>query len=220
MTFEQDQPDWRSADHIDLAVPARSVEQQDRAWSADRPGRAIPLRWCLVAAGSAAVCTLAAGALYVQRTRTVVSTRVVSSPGQATANLTGCPVGASCSWSQLSDGGPLFHAVQHLLPAAAVIQAESVYDNGTAREYLVRLVAETPDGVQLTVTATRDPSGHPTPGWQSAIPARGPADIALVVPGDRAGTAIAVSATVPIGVQVPAAALRQLAADPSLQLAP
>ena len=163
---------------------------------------------------------MAAGLLYVQQSRTIVSTRVVSSPGQATANLTGCPVGAACSWSQLPDGGPLFHAVQHLLPSVAVVQAESVYDNGTAREYLVRLVAGTPDGIQLTVTATRDPAGRAVPGWRSALPGQGPADIALVVPGRRPGTAVAVTATVPAGVPVPAAALRQLAADPSLQLAP
>jgi hypothetical protein len=214
MTPEQNwlsEPGWQSVDHIDLAGPARSAE---------RPGRSVPLRWCLVAAGVAATGALAAGLLYAEQSRTIVSTRVVSSPGQATANLTGCPVGAACSWSELPDGGPLLHAVQHLLPTVTVVRAESVYDNGTAREYLVRLVAETPDGIQLTVTATRDRAGHTVPGWRSALPARGPVDIALVVPGRRAGTAVAVTATVPVGVQVPATALRQLATDPSLQLAP
>jgi hypothetical protein len=210
MTPEGD-PDWRSVDHIDLAVPDRSTP---------RPQRSIPLRWGLAAVGLAAVGALAAGLLYVRQGRTVVSTRVVSSPGQATANLTGCPVGAACSWSQLPDGGSLFHAVQHALPTVAVVQAESVYDNGTAREYLVRLVAGTPDGIQLTVTATRDPAGRVVPDWRSALPGHGPADIALVVPGHRPGTAVAVTATVPAGVPVPAAALLQLATDPSLQLAP
>lgn len=203
--------DWQSADHIDLATPAAFRQ---------RPTRSLPLGWCLTAAGLAAVATLAAGALFVERSRTIVSTRVVSSPGQATANLTGCPVGANCTWSQLPDGGPLFHAVRHLLPTAALVQAQSVYDTGTAREYLVWLVAETPDGIQLTVTATRDPGDRILPAWQSALPATGPADIVLVVPGHRAGTAVAVSASVPTGIAVPGTALRQLAADPSLQLAP
>jgi hypothetical protein len=205
------EPGWQSADHIDLAGPVRPTE---------RPGRSVPLRWCLVTAGVAATGTLVAGLRYGEQSRTIVSTRVVSSPGQATANLTGCPVGTACSWSELPDGGPLFHAVQHLLPTVTVVRAESVYDNGTAREYLVRLVAETPDGLQLTVTATRDPAGRTVPDWRSALPARGPADIALVVPGHRPGTAVAVTAAVPVGVPVPAAALRQLASDPSLQLAP
>jgi len=207
---ELSEPDWRSADHIDLAVPDRS------------PGRlrSIPLRWCLAAVGPAALATLAAGLFYAHQSRTIVSTRVVSSPGQATANLTGCPVGAACSWSQLPDGGPLLHAAQHALPTVALIRAESVYDNGTAREYLVRLVAGTPDGIQLTVTATRDRAGRAVPAWRSALPGQGPADIALVAPGRRPGTAVAVTATVPAGVPVPASALLQLATDPSLQLAP
>ncbi|HJQ02373.1 MAG TPA: hypothetical protein VJ851_12290 [Jatrophihabitans sp.] len=204
-------PDWRSTDHIELTDPDES---------ADRPRRSIPLRWGLTAAGLAAVGALAGGVLYVHQTRTIVSTRVLSSPGQATANLTGCPVGAACSWSQLPDGGPLFHAVQHLLPTVTVVQAEAVYDNGTAREYLVRLVAGTPDGIQLTVIATRDRAGRAVPDWRSALPQQGPADIALVVPGRRPGTAVAVTATVPAGVPVPAAALQTLATDPSLQLAP
>jgi hypothetical protein len=210
MTFEED-PGWRSVDHIDLAVPDRF---------AGRARRTIPLRRCLAAVGLAAAGALAAGLLYARQSRTIVSSRVVSSPGQATANLTGCPVGAACSWSQLPDGGPLFHAVQRALPTAVVVQAESVYDNGTAREYLVRLVAGTPDGIQLTITATRDPAGRPVPDWRSALPGQGPADIALVVPGQRAGTAVAVTATVPAGMSVPAAALLRLATDPSLQLAP
>jgi len=205
------EPGWQSVDHIDLADPAQPVE---------RPGRSVPLRWCLVAVGLAATGALAAGLLYAEQSRAIVSTRVVSSPGQATANLTGCPVGAACSWSELPDGGPLFHAVQHLLPTVTVVRAESVYDSGTAREYLVRLVAETPEGIQLTVTATHDPAGRSMPEWRSALPARGPADIALVIPGHRPGTGIAVTATVPAGVPVPATALRQLATDPSLQLAP
>ncbi len=214
MTSEENwlsEPDWQSADHIDLAEPVQAAE---------RPGRSVPLRWCLVAAGMAATGALAAGLLYAEQSRTIVSTRVVSSPGQATANLTGCPVGAVCSRSELPDGGPLLHAVQHLLPAVTMVRAESVYDSGTAREYLVRLVAETPDGIQLTVTATRDPAGDAVPDWRSELPARGPADIALVVPGDRPGTAVAVTASVPVGVAVPATALRQLATDPSLQLVP
>jgi len=205
------EPDWRSADHIELSVPAES---------GSGPRRAVPLRWGLATIGLAAAGALAAGLFYAHQTRTIVSTRVRSSPGQATANLTGCPVGAACSWSELPDGGPLFYAVRHALPTAEVLQAESEYDNGTAREYLVRLVADTPDGIQLTVTATWDPAGRPVPGWRSALPGQGPADIALVVPGLRPGTAVAVIATVPAGVSVPATALLQLATDLSLQLAP
>jgi len=214
------EPDWRSADHIELAVPARHVALAVPAGSRRRPSRSIPLRRCLAAVGLAAIGALAAGLLYAHQTRTIVSARVQSSPGQATANLTGCPIGAACSWSELPDGGPLLHAVRHLLPTAALVQAESVYDNGTAREYLVRLVASTPDGLQLTVTATRDPAGQAVPGWRSALPGQGPADIALVVPGRRPGTAVAVTATVPTGIPVPATALLRLATDPSLQLAP
>ena len=182
--------------------------------------RPVGTWWCLAAVTVAVVGVLAAGQLYADRTRTIVSTRVVSSPGQATANLTGCPVVASCSWSEQPDGGPLFNAVRQLLPAAALVGAESVFDTGSAREYLARLVVRTPDGLLLRLTATRDPTEHPVPGWQSALPARGPADIALVVPGRRPGTALAITATVPAGVAVPVAALSQLAADPSLQLAP
>jgi hypothetical protein len=212
----QSDPDWQSVDHIELTVP----DSRTDPGRPSRPSRPIRQRWCLAAVGLAAVGVLAGGLLYADRTRTVISTRVVSSPGQATADLTGCPVTANCTWRDQPDGGPLFVAVKRLLPTAALIRAESVFDTGSAREYLARLAVRTSDGLLLTLTATRNVTDRAVLGWQSPLPAGGPADIALVVPGHQPGSAVAVTATVPAGVAVPAAALRELAADPSLQLAP
>jgi hypothetical protein len=180
--------------------------------------RSVGMRWCVTAVGLAAAGALAGGLLYADRTRTVGDTRTVASPGYATADLIGCPVRASCALSEVADGGPLLVAVRHYLPAAVMLRSHSVSDANSARPYLVRLAVRTPDGILLTLTASYRPSGPAAPAWRSPLPAVGPADIALVVPGRRAGTALAVTATVPAGIAVPAAALRALATDPSLQL--
>jgi hypothetical protein len=180
--------------------------------------RPIGMRWCVTAVGLAAAGALAGGLLYADRTRTVVDTRTVASPGYATADLIGCPVRASCAASEVPDGGPLLVAVRHYLPAAVMLRSHSVSDANSARPYLVRLAVRNPDGILLTLTASYRPSGPAVPAWRTPLPAVGPADIALVVPGRLGGTALAVTATVPTGIAVPVAALQELAADQSLQL--
>jgi hypothetical protein len=184
----------------------------------ERPGRPIGLRWCLAAVSLATAGVLAGGLLYADRTRTIDRTEVTSTLGRATENLTGCPVQATCNFGELPDGGDLFGPTERYLPGAALVHADWVFDSGSAQDYRVSLVVRTPSGMLVTVTATRNLFGPAVPAWQSPIPAVGPADIALVVPGPRPGTALAVTATVPAGVAVPAVGLQSLAADQSLQL--
>jgi hypothetical protein len=214
------------ADEIELVVTddgdggqvPDSVSPAGEDHGPDRPRRPIGLRWCLAAVTLATVGVLAGGQLYAHRTRTIVRTEVTSTPGQATENLTGCPIGASCNFGELPDGGALLGTTLNYLPGVALVRAEWVFDSGSGQDYRQSLVVRTPSGILVTVMATRISSGPAAPAWQSPIPSVGPAEVALVVPGLRPGTALAVTATVPAGVAVPAADLQSLAADPSLQL--
>ena len=220
-------PDSRQPSGIDFVItdgdgPDGLATGQNRNLPAqpERLPRPIGLRWCLLAVVLAMLGVLAGGLLYAHRSRTITSTRVILMPGQATTNLTGCPAQAVCTVVEPPGGGTLFHPAVSYLPGADLVGGESVYDTASTRDYRSSLVMRTPDGVLVTLTSCYDPTGAAIPAWQSPLPAVGPADIALVVPGRRPGTAVAVTATVPAGVPVPATALLQLATDPNLQLAP
>lgn len=187
--------------------------------TAERAGRPIRPRWCVAAALLSLISALVCGALYLHRARPIVVTRIVSTPGQPTQDLTGCPIRTRCSYTDSPAGGGLFPIAERYLPGSELLTGSSVYDASTAAGYRTTVTLRTPQGVLVMAVAERSPGGISVPAWRSALPGTGPADLTLVVPGQRPGSDVAVSAHVPAGVAVPASALQRLAADPSLQLA-
>lgn len=182
-------------------------------------GVGVGLRWCVTAAALAVVVLLAALAVFYQRSQPIV-TRTVASQGQATQNLTGCPVLATCG--KLDDVRPsLLIVAEQYLPGSEQLRLETAYDESSTISYRSTVVLRTPGGVTVSIVASFDPRGIRVGRWSSSVPSTGPAEITLVTPGYYTpGTSLAVTAQVPAGVAVPVTALRKLAADPSLQLEP
>ena len=158
-------------------TPATPPARRDAATAEVADRAAGPTGGCLARRGAVAV---GAGRrpvpLYAVPSRTVVTTRVVSSPGQATANLTGCPVDAACCWSQLPDGGPLFGGLASTIRRASPVAGRLSSTTGSAHEYLVDPIAEHP---VAGIAAHRH--RHPRPGRPTGARSR------HAEPGQRAG---------------------------------
>lgn len=209
-------PDWHDAVSFAIVDGEFTEPEPSRPTRTSRP---IGLRWCLSAAGAALLLATAAASLAYYRSRPIVSTRLVSTHGEATADLTGCPLLAQCEVTDGASGNLLTLATEYL-PDAQLLRASTVFDDYSAADYRDTLVLRTGAGLTIWLVANCDPRGVAIAGWQSAAPGTGPADIAVVVAGPKAGCSVAVIAQVPPGVAVPGAALRELAADPSTQLHP
>lgn len=185
-----------------------------------RAGRAIRLRWCAAALALALLTASAATGLYLHRLRPVTVTGLPGrSTGRATAALTGCPPGRECNFQQ-DASSELLVLAQQFFPGARQLQAAIVSDPETAIDYRASTVIRTPSGITVSILAEHSASDERVPAWQSPFPVTGPAAVVLVVPGSQPGYSVAVSAQVPAGLPVPAAALRQLAVDPDVQLQP
>jgi hypothetical protein len=211
-------PDPAAIDFIILEDEAAERESPVAADSIET-GAGLGLRWCAAAAAIATVLLLIAITLFYQRSQPIV-TRTVASQGQATQNLTGCPVIAQCGdRDNVRASVPI--VVEQYLPGSSQLLLDTVYDESSDTDYRSTVVLRTFDGVIVTIVASYDPRGAPVSRWNSSVPSTGPAEITLVTPGYyTSGTSLAVTAQVPAGVTVPAIALRKLAADPSLQLEP
>ncbi|MGI8666117.1 MAG: hypothetical protein ACR2N4_08820 [Jatrophihabitans sp.] len=209
-----------SSDDIHFTIDGATPSRQRPGPRPRRAGRRIPLRWCALAAGLALLAAVTAGIGYHQRGRPVISTRVLpASPGQATADLTGCPVGGQCSYGSIpADEFPT--TLARLFPAMTPTPMTVVYDAAGATDYRRSLAFSTPSGIHVTIESDYRPDAPAVSAHVSTpIPQQGPADLVLVQPGSRAGDSVAVLAHVPAGVPVPIAELRLLVADPDLQLA-
>jgi hypothetical protein len=142
---------------------------------------------------------------------------VVSQHGQATTDLTSCPAERQCSYQDLPDT-ELFGLVQQYFPAARELDASRAFDAATGQGYQLSLLISVPAGITISFTLRADPTrSSAVHGWQSDLPERGPADVVVVRPGPMIGSSLAVTAHVPAGAPVPAAALARLLADPGLQ---
>lgn len=213
MTLEHPDQDGWAAD-IDFTITGWAAGDDDRR--PDRPG--LPLRWCAGAALLMLLAVLLSGGFFLYRIRPITTTQVLSSGGAATFDLTGCPLPDTCSY--LSEpGAALLPTAERYFSITRQLQAATIFDTTADATYRASLVLDTSSNFTLSIVAQCILGGPPVTAWQSPMPAFGPAEITLVVPGND-GCSVAVSARVPAGMAVRATALRRLAADPDLQLQP
>lgn len=207
--------DRRPPDEVEIEIaPSDAVapppEHPQQPVAAFRDG---PARLAVVVAVVALV--LAVVALAV-RSRTDTTTEHLPAPVARGVDASGCPIGGSCEVSGDPDP-PLTELIERSVPSLNAIVSESVGDVPTTLTYRTTVVALQRGGGTITVYAQCVPRGTPVPPRADPLPAVGPADAAIVVPGER-GCSVAVAVHTPAGMPVPLDAVRQIAQLTAVQL--
>ena len=173
--------------------------------------------WVVAAAISVAVLALAIAVFgLVVRTRTITTTSHTQAVAPLGVDASGCPLGRPCLVASVPEPA-LLAVVDRALGFPTVIAAVTVSDQLTSVTYRATLTAVVGPGRTVTTTAQCVPAGAAIPARSAALPATGPTDGAVVVPGE-AGCSLAVVVRAPAGAPVPAATIEQIAHDPSAQL--
>ena len=155
-------------------------------------------------------------ASLVLRSRTVTTTTHVAAVVPLGVDAAGCPLGRTC-WVSFEAEPAVLAAVDRALDFPTVIGSATVSDMPTGVTYRTTLTAVVNDGVTVTTTAQCLPGGSAVPPRSAGLPATGPADGAIVVPG-APGCSVVVAIRAPAGAPVPVQAVEQIAHDPSAQL--
>jgi hypothetical protein len=171
-----------------------------------------------VAALVAVVLALVAASAWSAATRTRHVTTVVQRTAPAAAiAVADCPAEALCD-SSAHARSQVVDRVRTEFGAVTIVSSEAIVASDSGKPYREFVQALTSSGVEVDVT-TRCVVGGATPASSqpSAIPARGPAELAVVVALAQ-NCSVAVVVIVPAGVPVPWPQALALAHSPDLQL--
>jgi len=173
-------------------------------------GPGLPVRWCLLLAVLAVLAAAAGGGLLSYRRAQVRQVTEVRYR-QSAADLTGCPQGDNCV--PLAGPGEVL-TLPAGLAGAGLVTDSSLLDASSSRTIrTVQLYRRGP--VAFEVIAQCVAGAGPVADSESTSATA----FSVVRPGHRPGCSVAVQGQAPAGVPLPVAALRELAADPDLQLA-
>jgi hypothetical protein len=203
-------PKW-----LDVQLTATGAAAPLGASSSPAP-RPVSGRLVVLAVSLAALALAVAVASLVVRSRTVTTTTHIAAVVPLGVDAAGCPLGRSC-WVSFEAEPAVLVAVDRALDFPTVIGAATVSDMPTGVTYRTTLTAVVNDGVTVTTTAQCLPGGSAVPPRSARLPATGPADGAIVIPG-APGCSVAVAVRAPAGAPVPVQAVEELGHDASAQL--
>jgi hypothetical protein len=199
---------------VDVQITATgSAAELDTSPPVPRPmsGRTVVLALSL-----AALALAVAVVSLVLRSRAVTTTTHVAAVVPVGVDAAGCPLGRTC-WVSFEAEPAVLAAVDRALDFPTVIGSATVSDMPTGVTYRTTLTAVVNDGVTVTTTAQCLPGGSAVPPRSAGLPASGPADGAIVVPG-APGCSVVVVIRAPADAPVPVQAIEHIAHDPSAQL--
>jgi hypothetical protein len=214
VTERRPSPDW-----IEVDVAPSDGTDPEPAPAALPPaavGRPISGRTVLVVALVAVLACSAAVVALVVRSRTITTRVHAQALAHRGVDAAGCPIGAQCQVSPNPEQD-LVAVVDRALNHPAWTGGATVFDVPTALTFRSTLTALVGGGVTVAVAAQCVPRGAPVPARTDPLPAIGPVDAALVVPGEF-GCSVAVVVHAPRGARVPVAAVEQIAHDGTAQL--
>lgn len=183
-----------------------------------RSTRAVPVAIAAALAILSLMSAVAAGGWWHDRSRPAIHTVLDPNAVVSGVDAGGCPPTRSCSVSPNPLQG-LYDAALEDFADADVLHAGSVFDAATGQTFRTEVVLRTRSGIVVWAAAQCVPRGARVPDWTAPAPSRGPADVAIVVGGPH-GCSVAVTATVPAGVAVPAGPLNRLVRTRAAQLTP